>query len=197
MHKRRMIALPSVQLLVVLGAFAWFSVERSGDIWNDYAYVTRDIAVKLNFPVFAIWGPVALLIDRFGPLSAPSSAVISTIIVIVVAGIPAASILLFWYFFGLEVEMRLKNESLIRFKNWPAETCKVLVLFAAGIGSIVYAVLETNRLLYRNNTDAIIGGALLLAWGGLFITISIRDFAFFLRTRSHGPHGSAPQRSTF
>lgn len=184
MHKPSRIALSTAQLLIVLGAFAWFGLERFGDIWNDYAYLTRDIAIKLNFPVFAIWGPIARFIDRFGPLPAPSSAGIRTIIVIVVAGIFLASIVLFWYFFAVEVEMRLKNESLIRFRSWLAEGCKAVILFAIGTGALVYAGLEMHRLFHPSKADAFIGGALLLAWGILFITTSVRDIAFFLRKRS-------------
>jgi len=191
MQKPWRVALPAAQLLIVLGSFAWFSLERSGDIWNDYAYLTRDIAIKINFPVFAFWGPIAILIDHLhGPPFAPSSVVMSTIILILVVGIFAASIILFWYFFVLEVEMRLKNESLIRFTSWLAETCTALILFAMGTGAIVYAVLEARRLLHRSNTDAIAGGAFLLTWGALFVTTSIRDISFFLRTRNAGGDSS-------
>jgi hypothetical protein len=185
MYKPWRIALSTAHLLVVFAAFVWFGLERSVDISGEYAYTTRDIAIKLNFPVFAIWGPIAHLIDRFDPQPAPSSAVVRTIVVIVVIGIPAASIALFWYFFVVEVELRLKNESLIRFRNWLAETCKALILFAIGTGALIYAALEMHRLFQLSKADAFIGGALLLAWGTLFITTSVRDTASFLRERHH------------
>jgi hypothetical protein len=83
---------------------------------------------------------------------------------------------------------------MIRFRNWFAETCKALILFAIGTGAIVYAVFEANRLLHfdRSQADAVIGGGFLLAWGVLFVTTSIRDIVFFLRKDSRAMQRITP-----
>jgi hypothetical protein len=191
MHKRWRTVLPTVQLLILVGTFVWFNLDKS-DAGLVYAYPAHGIFIKVNFPIAFVWSPVLYFMERFPDYFNPVSVVMKTISLVFFVMAFGLSVVLFWYFLTVEVEMRLRNESLIRFRNWLAETCKAFILLAMATGAIVYAVLEAHRLLHRSNTDAIVGGAFLLAWGALFTTTSIRDIAYFLRTRSHAAHHNSP-----
>jgi hypothetical protein len=183
MRKIWRVALPAAQLLIVVGAVDWYRSEKSVNIAVVYAYPTRDIVMKLNFPVILVWSPIVGVMEHFSGYLNPTSTVMMAVSLVLFVAASSLSIFLFWYFLAVEVEMRFQNRSMIRFKNWPAETCKALVFFAVGIGSIVYAIFEASRLLHRSNADAVVGGALLLAWGAIFIATSVSDVAFFVRTR--------------
>src|ERR1700687_809749 len=183
MHKRWRTVLPTVQLLIVVGTFVWYNLDKS-DAGLVYAYPAHDIIIKVNFPIAFVWSPILYFMERFPDYFNPVSVVMKTISLMLFVMALGLSVVLFWYFLTVEVEMRLRNGSLIRFRNWLPETCKAFILLAMGTGAIVYAVLEAHRLLHQSNTDAVIGGAFLLAWGALFITTSIRDIVFFLRKDS-------------
>lgn len=185
MHMLWKRALPAAQLLIASSTFAWYSLEKSVDVSTAYAYPARDIVIKLNFPIALLWSPILYFMERFSDYLNPSSVVMKTISLVFFLVLFGLSIVLFWYFLAAEVELRIQNRSMIRFRNWFAETCKALILFAMGTGAIAYAAFEADRLLHfdRSKTDAVVGGAFLLAWGVLFITMSIRDITFFFRTR--------------
>jgi hypothetical protein len=193
MHKRWRTVLPTAQLLIVVGTFAWYNLDKS-DSGLVYAYPAHDIVIKVNFPIALVWSPILYFMERFPDYFNPTSAVIKTISLVFFVTAFGLSVVLFWYFLMAEVEMRLQNKSMIRFKSWLGEICKTVILFAVGIGAIVYAAFEANRLLHfdRSKTDAVIGGGFLLVWGALFITTSIRDIAYFLRRHSHAAHHNSP-----
>jgi hypothetical protein len=184
--------LPTAQLLIVVGTFAWYNLDKS-DSGLVYAYPAHDIVIKVNFPIALVWSPILYFMERFPNYFNPTSVVMKTISLVFFVTAFGLSVVLFWYLLMAEVEMRLQNKSMIRFKSWLAEICKTVILFAVGIGAIVYAAFEANRLLHfdRSITDAIIGGVFLLGWGVLFIATSIRDVVFFLRK-----HRRAIQRIT-
>jgi hypothetical protein len=192
--KRQRLFVPVIQVLLLISAAAWHNaVSHTGvqqDLGSHYASTPLYLTMKLNVPLLVIWAPFVYLANW--ALSSSYLGVPNHAMVVVLTGVfdlaVLSSVALFWYFVVVEMEMRSRGDSLIRFNNRLLEGVKIVLCAFAAFGSLAYAYWDGHRLLFigepstSKTVDAIVGGALLLGWSIMIVNISSRDLVRLVRT---------------
>ncbi len=187
-YRRLKLLVPILQVLIAVGSWLLRKHIYSERLYTRYFGPAWDVVIfKMNFPVVAFWSPIVYVLNRWPDELVPSSHAMEIAVTIALGLAMVSSIGVFWYFVIAELERRMHGRSMIRFRNWFAETCKALILFAVGGSALVYAFFETRRLLlyHRSKADMLVGGLFLTAWGVALVGTSIVDAAVFLRKRKH------------
>jgi hypothetical protein len=181
MNKRLKVIIPALQMLTVVGVLVWQKMALSEPMSTMYVLPTRQLILNLNIPLAAIWWAFILGFEWVGNylpfLQEPNALGFAFVLAIFV------SIGLFWQFVVVEVQLRIRGQSLIRFPNRIVESGKLVIFFFGGIGTLFYAYTEAIRpsehglARYGLWPVEIALTALFLAiWGAAFIGIFIYDF---------------------
>jgi hypothetical protein len=155
----------------------------------------------MNFPLSIVWLPVVYLTSLAFPNgSSPKGALgamISGGYILAILTSTAA----FWYFVVVEVEMRRRNASYLRFSGRLLERLKATAMILVGVGAAVFALWDGRRLvvldqvnrhhLFRSSVlaDALIGGLFLVGWAAALIAIGVQDIVRAFGVRVTQPHG--------
>ena len=116
MGKKLRVAVPAFQVLSIALIVAWSNLCHDPRIVVNYFGPTRDLLLKENFPLVVVLAPIAYALDRVGEVIGPvggTSQAIGTAFFGLLLFIGAA---LFWYLVVVEVQMRVRGESLLRFR---------------------------------------------------------------------------------
>lgn len=186
---RLRVIIPLLQVLVLILAFAADPIlskrylERP-DLELAYVVTPPRVVLKLNFPLVVSLLPVAYPIavvtsGTSGALRALTSGVYDLAILACTAA--------FWYFVVVEVEMRKRKASCLRFSGRFMERLKATVMILVGVGAAVFALWDGHRLVVFDQinrhhlfwssvvADALIGGFFLVGWAAALITIGVQD----------------------
>lgn len=188
---RLRIIIPVLQVSILILAFSLDPlvsrryVGRS-DLEIAYVVTLLHLVLKLNFPLAILGLPVIYASLAFSSGSSPTGAlgaVIFGVYVLVIVTSTAA----FWCLVVVEVEMRKRKASCLRFSGRLAEQLKATAMILIGVGAAVYALWDGHRLVVldrvnRHNlfwsvvvADALIGGLFLVGWAAALITIGVQD----------------------
>jgi hypothetical protein len=181
------VIVPLLQVLVLILAFTADPLVNRPDLRDAYAVTPlRIVTLKLNFPLMVLWLPISYPLSlASSPPSHPSSptGVILGLWDIAILTSTAA----FWYLVVVEVEMRKRQASCLRFSSRYVERVKATVVILIGAGAAVYALWDGHRLVVLDQinrhhlfwsgvvADALIGGLLLVGWAAALITIGVQD----------------------
>jgi len=188
------IIIPLLQVLIFVLAFSL--VARLSARYLGRSYYLSAICVttlfhlvlKLNFPLVILGLPIiyltSLALSYVSPPTGALRAVISGACVLAIL----TSIAAFWYFVVVEVEMRKRKTSCLRFSGQFMERLKATVMILIGVGAAVYALWDGYRQLVVLDqinrmhlfwssfvVDTLIGGLLLIGWAAALITIGVQD----------------------
>jgi hypothetical protein len=172
--------IPTLQMLTVVGVLVWEKMARTDRMLTNYVLPTREMILNLNLPLVAIWWPFIYTMERLGDylpfLQKPSAIGFGIALTLF------ASIGLFWYFVVVEVQLRIRGQSLMRFSNRIMESGKVAILFFGGIGTFFYGYTEAIRASQHGlaryglwPVEIALTVFFLATWGTAFIGISIYD----------------------
>jgi hypothetical protein len=167
-------------------------VGRS-DLWIAYIKTPEHLLLKLNFPL-AVVGLPLLYLAAVAFQNVPPTGALNLVIFGAFALVILASTAAFWYLVVVEVEMRKRNSSCLRFSGRYLEKLKAIVLILIGIGAAICAVWDGHRLLvfaqihvhnffWSAVTDALIGGLFLFAWAAALIAMGVQDLARVLPSK--------------
>jgi hypothetical protein len=185
------IIIPLLQALLVILALATdpiLSKRFVGRSDLDVAYVNTPLhlVLKLNFPLAILGLPV--LYASFASSGSPPTGALGAVTFGVYDLAVLTSTAAFWYLVVVEVEMRKRETSCLRFSGRLLERLKAIVMILIGIGAAVYVLWDGYRQsavldqLTRNHNfwsvfvvDALIGGFFLLGWAAVLITMGVQD----------------------
>lgn len=186
--------IPSVQVLFLILAFSLDPllsrryVMRS-DLKIAYIVTPLHLALKLNFPLAIVGLPVVYLTGlAFPHVSSPTGALGAVIFGVYVLAI-LTSTAVFWYLIVVEVAMRKRKDSYLRFSGRHMEQLKATVMILIGVGAGVYALWDGHRLVVLDQVnrhhlfwssvvaDALVGGLILVGWAATLIAMGVQDIA--------------------
>jgi hypothetical protein len=186
---RLRIIIPLLQVLILILTFSLDPllskryVTRS-DLAVAYIVTPERLVLKLNFPLAILGMPIVYLTARAFPnTGSPTGALHALIFGAYVLAI-LTSAAMFWYLVVVEVEMRKRNSSCLRFSGRHLEKLKAVVLILMGAGTVVFALWDSHGLIVRSRinslywsslADTLIGGLFLLGWAAALITIGVQD----------------------
>jgi hypothetical protein len=188
---RLRIIIPLLQVLLIILAFA--ADDLIGKLgWSlpglryACAVTLPTLVLKLNFPLVVLWLPIAYPMSVISYRSSGASSPTGVMLVVSDLAI-LTSAAAFWYFVVVEVEMRRRKASCLRFSGRFMERTKATVMILVGIGAAVYALWDGHRLVVLDQmnrhhlfwsgvvADALIGGIFLVGWAAALITIGVQD----------------------
>jgi hypothetical protein len=182
-YKSLKVIIPTVQMLTVVGVLVWQKMALTDRMQTLYVLPTSHLILNLNIPLVAIWWPFIFGIDPVGKylpfLQKPHPQMVIGFAFVMILFL---SIGLFWYFVVVEVQLRMRGQSLMRFSNRIVESVKVVGLFFGGIGTFFYGYTETIRPSQHGlarfglwPAEIVLTVFFLAIWGTAFIGISIYD----------------------
>ncbi len=189
---RARIIIPLIQVLILVLVFSLDPllskryVTRS-DLEIAYVVTPEHLVLKLNFPLAILGLPAiyvgGLAFSQVSSLTGVLGAVISGVYVLAILTSTAA----FWYFVVVEVEMRKRKASCLRFSGRHMERLKATVMILIGLSAAIYALWDGHRLVVLDRVnrhglfwsvvvaDALIGGLFLVGWAVALITMGVQD----------------------
>jgi len=186
---RLRIIVPLLQVLVLILAFSLDPllskryVTRS-DLEVAYIVTPERLALKLNFPLAILGLPVIYASLAFSS-GGPSTGVLGTVLFGIYVLVIVTSAAAFWYLVVVEVEMRKRKASCLRFLGRRyLEKLKAVVLILIGVSAAVFALWDGHGLIVRSRinslywsslADALIGGFFLLGWAAALVTMGVQD----------------------
>lgn len=194
------IIVPLLQVLILVLVFPLDPllskryVTRS-DLEVAYVITPEHLLLKLNFPLVVLGLPVIYLTrlpfsQASSPAGAPGAVIFGVYVLAIVASTAA-----FWYLVVVEVEMRKRRSSCLRFSGGLMERLKATAMILIGVGAAISVLWDGYRQfvvldqLIRNHdfwsvfvVDTLIGGLFVIAWAAALITIGLQDI-----TRVLGP----------
>jgi hypothetical protein len=195
------IIIPLVQVLILILAFSLDPllgrryVGRS-DLAIAYIVTPEHLVLKLDFPLAILGMPIIYLTARAFPNPGPPTTALNLAIFGAFALAIVTSTAAFWYLVVVEVEMRKRKTSRLRFSGRLIERLKATVMILIGVGAAVYALwdgyqqLAVLDQLSRNHNflsvfvvDTLIGGLFLIGWAAALITMGVQDI---IRVSSSG-----------
>ncbi len=187
------IIIPLLQVLIFILAFSLEARLSARYLGRSYYLraicVTTlfDLVLKLNFPLVVLWLPIAYPMSAVSYHSPHASSPTGVILGVWDLAI-LTSIAAFWYLVVVEVEMRKRKTSCLRFSGRLMERVKATVMILIGVGAAVYALWDGYRQLVVLDqinrmhlfwssfvVDTLIGGLLLIGWAAALITIGVQD----------------------
>lgn len=199
MRKMRLVGrlkfiVPTLQVLLLISASLWQRILENRyaehpEAIVGYILTPKNILLKANFPLAVLWFPMFRALEWALSSSnqslARGAAGVTTLAVLDVAVF--STIALFWYFVVVEIELRKRKASHIRFSGQRLEKLKATVMMLVGLGVAVFAFWDGHRLVVLDQlnlhrffwssvvADALIGGLFLVAWGAAFIAMGVQD----------------------
>jgi uncharacterized membrane protein YesL len=161
-------------------------VTRS-DLEVAYVVTPEHLVLKLNFPLAVVGLPLLYLTAGAFPNTGSSTRMLNAVISGAFVLATLTSTAAFWYLVVVEVEMRRRKSSYLRFSGRYLERLKAVVLILIGVGAAVYALWDGHRLVVfaqinRHHffwssvvADALIGGLFLFGWAAALITMGVQD----------------------
>lgn len=190
---RLRIIIPVLQVLLLILAFSLDPLLNRRHVMRsdlEVAYVNTPLhlVLKLNFPLAILELPVIYFTGlAFSHISSSTGApgdVIFGVYALAIVATTAA----FWYLVVVEVEMRKRKTSCLRFSGRLLERLKAIVMILIGVGAAVYVLGDGFRHLVvldqltRNHNfwsvfvvDVLIGGLFLVGWAAALITMGVQD----------------------
>jgi len=190
---RLRIIIPLLQVLIFILAFSLDAHLSARYLGRSYylraisVTTLSHLVLKLNFPLLVLWLPIAYpmsAVSYHSPHASSPTGVILTLWNLTIL----TSLAAFWYLVVVEVEMRKRKASCLRFSGRLMERLKATVMILIGVGAAVYALWDgyrqlvvldqINRLhLWRSFVvDTLTGGLLLIGWAAVLITIGVQDW---------------------
>jgi hypothetical protein len=189
---RLRIIIPLLQVVALVLAFSLDPllskryVTRS-DLEVAYVVTPEHLVLKLNFPLAVVGLPLLYLTAGAFPNTGSSTRMLNAVISGAFVLATLTSTAAFWYLVVVEVEMRRRKSSYLRFSGRYLERLKAVVLILIGVGAAVYALWDGHRLVVfaqinRHHffwssvvADALIGGLFLFGWAAALITMGVQD----------------------
>jgi hypothetical protein len=134
------------------------------------------IVTKMNFPLQIILYPILDTLNWMGRFLTAVPGLDWPIAILEAAFLVLID-LFFWYFVLTEIGMRIRGESMLRFKRRSVEMVALAVLFVSGICAIRNAYTEGMQLMniHGSKIEALLGSLVLVIWGFVLIGMSISD----------------------
>ncbi len=192
--KQMKFIVPTLQVLLLISAGLWQRILENRyaehpETIVGYILTPKNVLLKANFPLAVLWFPIFRALEWASSSSNPSlargAAGVTALVVLDTAVF--SSMALFWYFVVVEIEMRKRKASHIRFAGQHMERLKATVMMLFGLGAAVFAFHDGHRLVVLDQlnlhrffwssvvADAFIGGLFLVAWGAAFIAMGVHD----------------------
>jgi hypothetical protein len=187
MFKRLRIAVPLIQVLAVVGVYALPKLVHGTGEFYIGIFAAQSLVNKMNFPLMAVWSVCFWALDRATPYLPTLTGVFFAVAIFVIAVLVVSSVALFWYFVIAETEMRSYGRSILRSTDRLKELLIIGLLFCLGAGTFIYAYSYVRSCFYFRMAEAILGGSLLVAWGVVFVVLSVHDAILFSRNKGQWP----------
>jgi hypothetical protein len=179
-YQRLKVIIPTLQMLTAVGVLIRGKMARTDRTLTNYVLPARHLVLNLDLPLVPIWWlfiyPMEWLSDYLPFLQKPSAIGFGLGMTLL------TSIGLFWYFVVVEVQLRVRGQSLVRFSSRIIESGKVFILFLGRISTFFYGYTEAIRPFQHGlaryglwPVEIALTVFFLAIWGAPFIGISIYD----------------------
>lgn len=184
------VIVPLLQVLILIFAFSLDPLLSGrfalrSDLKVAYVVTPLNMVLKLNYPLTVLLLPVIYIIAH----ALEASRLTGALRVVILGGVDIviiASVVAFWYLVVVEVEMRRRKSSCLRFSGRQIERLKAVIKILMGAGAAGYALWDGRRLmelaqinrhsLYWNSLiEALVGGLFLTGWAVVLITMGVQD----------------------
>lgn len=201
---RLRIIIPLLQVVALVLAFSLDPLlgrrfTGRSDLVIAYIITPEHLVLKLNFPLAILGLPIIYLTaGAFPNTGSPTGALNALIFGAYVLAI-VTSTAAFWYLVVVEVEMRKRKASCLRFSGRYMERLKATVLILIGVAAAVYALWDGHQLVVLDQVnrhglfwsvvvaDALIGGLFLFGWAAALIAMGVQDIVRVSATARRNP----------
>jgi len=177
MYRRLKIAIPAFQVAMAVLVFSLSRLHITNIYQEVYLHRAREILIGINFPVvvvsIVVFAPIKWIVEYLSEINRTVALVAQALVL----GMVLIGVALFWYLLVKEVELRRRQQSMLRSANSTKQHLVTVMLVVCGLGSALYGYVTSRPLLYDPPMDAVLNGGFPILWGGLSIGIAIYDVA--------------------